>query len=129
MWSKLLTFQFLVVVLVEVFKVFLPNMVPDSVLWYRTLTFQFLVVVVIKVCSRYRFQRRFPELNMSMEVPFPVNVLIVDVFKALFQDRVEELVVELMSVVEVFRCSWPVSWRARRRAWLQKLRFHRDQRG
>ena len=40
---------------------------------------------------------------MTMEVQFPVNVLIMDVFKALLQDRVQELAVELMSVVEVFR--------------------------
>ena len=117
MWNKSLTFQFLIMVVLEVFKVSLRDMVQDSVLWSRTCNSQFLVVVevkvfvvflpdmvvVIKVVSRNRFQRRFLELNMSMEVPFPMNVLIMDVFKALFQDRVQELVVELMSVVEVFR--------------------------
>ena len=81
---------------------------------------------------------------MSMEVPFPLKILIMDVFMALFQDRVQELVVELMSVVEGVQGSVPgqsspalgradvrgqVLWPARRRAWLQKLRFHRDQRG
>ena len=33
---------------------------------------------------------------MSMEVQFPVNVLLMEIFKALLQDRVQQLVVERM---------------------------------
>ena len=118
---------------------FLPDMVPDSVLWNRTLvvvllvvvmvydraclselwnrpqTFLSLVVVLIKVSSRNRFQQRFLELNMSMEVQFPVNVLIMDVFKALLQDRVQQLVVELIFT----RCCRRMWWmRSCRNEWL-----------
>ena len=59
MWSKLLTFQFLVMVVVEVFKVFTQEVARCSVLRRRTLTFQFLVVVpveVFKVFSRTWFR-------------------------------------------------------------------------
>ena len=111
LWSRTCNSQFLVVVEVMVFVVFLPDMVLGIVLrsrilvvvllvvvmvydracrclvWDRPQTFLSLAVVVIKVVSQNRFQRRFLELTMSMEVPFPVNVLIMDVFKALFQDR------------------------------------------
>ena len=118
---------------------FLPDMVPDSVLWNRTLvvvllvvvmvydraclselwnrpqTFLSLVVVLIKVSSRNRFQQRFLELNMSMEVQFPVNVLIMDIFKALLQDKVQQLVVELIFT----RCCRRMWWmRSRRNEWL-----------
>ena len=75
LWSRSLTLPFLVVLVLVVFKVFTPDSVQCSALWYRPLTFQFLVVVVIKIFSRNRFQRRFLELNMSMEVQFPVKVL------------------------------------------------------
>ena len=47
----MLTFQFLVMVVVEVFKVFTQDLARCSVLWNRTLTFQFLVVVAVKVCK------------------------------------------------------------------------------
>ena len=47
LWSKSLTFQFLVLVVVEVFKVFLPDMVPDSALRSRTSTFLFPVLVPV----------------------------------------------------------------------------------
>ena len=98
LWNRTLTLESLVVVPAEVFMVFLPDMVPDSVLWNRTLvvvllvlvtvydracrsklwnrpqTFLSLVVEICKVFSQNRFQRRFLELNMSMEVQFPVHV-------------------------------------------------------
>ena len=47
--SKSLTFLYLIVLVVEVFKVSLPDFVPVSGLWSRTWSFQFLVVVKVKV--------------------------------------------------------------------------------
>ena len=99
LWSRTLTLQFQVVLL-EVFLVFSQDRVQQSLL-PRVLTFW--LVVVFTVYAQDRFQRRFLELNMSMQVQFPVKVLIMDLFEALLQDRVQELVVDLMSVVEVVR--------------------------
>ena len=90
-WSKSLTCQFLIVVVVEVFKVSLPDMVPDSVLSSRTWSFQFLTLVVPTEVPQDSVL-----WNRPLTFQFPV-------FKALLQDTVQELVVELMSVVEVAR--------------------------
>ena len=88
---------------------------PQGSSWLSRDRVQQRLVVVFMVFSRYRFQRRFLELNMSMEVQFPVNVLIMDVFKALLQDKVQQLVVELIFTSCCRRMWW---MRSCRNEWL-----------
>ena len=70
------------------------------------------LVEVIKIFSRNRFQRRFLELNMSMEVQLSVNIVIMDVSTALLQDRVQQLVVELIFTSCCRRMWWMRSCRS-----------------
>ena len=63
-------FQFLIVVVVEVFKVSLPDTVPDSVLRSRTSSFQFLTLVVsMEVVKVLLPRQRIVEETVDIPAP------------------------------------------------------------
>ena len=83
---KFLTFQFLVLVVVEVFKVFIQDLARWSVQWNRALTFQFLVVVPVEVFKVFLPDRAPHSVLWSRTLIFQFPVLVpVVVFP---QDRV-----------------------------------------
>ena len=93
-------------------KVLSQNRVRRSGLLRRSLTFQFLVVevpAVFLVFPQYRVQQLYMFLRnaflsgLSRSVLVEIFLLVVQVFTVLSQDRVQQLVLELMAVVEVFK--------------------------
>ena len=92
----------------SLFKVFLQNRVRRSGLLRRSLTFLFLVVVfltVLKVLSQNREPLSFVrDRDQQLLVPSSSPTLfLLEVLTVFSQDRVQQLVLELMPVVEVFR--------------------------